>query len=295
MKNKLLMVLLLLFAGLMISGCRQRADIVIASKPMTEQFILAEMLIALIETHTDLSVEHRSGIGGGTTNIHPAMISGDIDLYPEYTGTGWMQVLQLEFIADPTALYLAVKEAYDEEFDITWTGLYGFNNGFGIAMKRSLAESMGISTYSDLFEKGLALRFAANYDFYEREDGYPGLTATYGAAFDETFEMQIGLVYTAIGADQVDVAIIFTTDGRLEQYDLVVLEDDLNYFTSYDAATLVRNETLEKFPELLAVLEMLTGQISDAEMTNLNYQVEIEGLDPKVVALNFLNSKGLLD
>ena len=291
---KKIIILLLLIFGLSLTGCQQKADIVIASKPMTEQFILAEMLILLIEQDTDLKIEHKQGIAGGHTNIHPAMLKGEIDIYPEYTGTGWMQILGNEFIGDPETLYESVKDAYNQTFNITWSGRFGFNNAFGIAMRRSLAESMDITTYSDLFVKGLDLRFAANYDFFERTDGYPGLTDTYGGTFNQVFEMQIGLVYTALGNEQVDVAIIFTTDGRLEQYELVVLEDDLNYFTAYQAATLIRNETLEKFPELLDIIEKLADQISDSDMIYLNYLVEIEKQSPRQVALDFLISKGLM-
>ena len=292
--KRIFTMLLLAFTLVIPASCQRKADIVIASKPMTEQYILAEMLTLLIQTHTNLKVAHKQGIGGGTTNIHPAMINGTVDLYPEYTGTAWLQVLKNNAINDPLELYTAVKAAYATTYQIAWSGLYGFNNGFGLAMKRSQAETLEIATYSDLFAKGLQLRFAANYDFFERVDGYSGLTTTYGGVFTQTSEMQIGLVYTALQASQVDLAVIFTTDGRLEQYELFVLEDDLQYFTSYYAATLIRQATLLKYPELEAVLEMLTGQISDAEMTHLNYQVEIQGQDPKQVARTFLQTKGLI-
>lgn len=286
----------LLLAGLLLSaGCRaQEKKVVIASKPMTEQYILAEMLTQLIEKHTDITVEQTLGIGGGTANIHPGMESGEIDIYPEYTGTGWLFVLKNDPISDPTALYEAVKESYDEAYGITWMGLYGFNDTFGIAMKKTVAEELGIETYSDLSEKGGSLRFGAEYDFYEREDGYPGLQETYGIDFDKTVELDIGLKYEAIGSDQVDVINVFSTDGRLAQYDLLVLKDDLNFFPSYYCTTLVRNETLKKYPELTEVLETLTGQISDEEMTYMNYRVEINKDDPKQVATDFLTDKGLL-
>lgn len=293
--KKILALFALVLALVVPASCQKRADIVIASKPMTEQFILAEMLTLLIETHSNLKVSHKQGIGGGTTNIHPAMLKGEIDIYPEYTGTAWLQVLKNQAINDPTLLYTSVKAAYSQEFQIKWSGLYGFNNGFGIAMKKSVAQARDITTYSDLFTKGLDLKFAANYDFFERQDGYTGLTTRYGASFANTSEMQIGLVYTALEASQVDIAVIFTTDGRLEQFDLLVLEDDLNYFTSYFAATLVREATLAKYPQLEAIINKLSGVITGATMTHLNYLVEIESKDPKKVAKDFLAEKGLLD
>jgi osmoprotectant transport system substrate-binding protein len=288
-----LLVLLVLVFGL--ASCEPKDQVVIASKPMTEQLILAEMFTLLIEANSDISVKHLPGIGGGTANIHPAMIKGEIDIYPEYTGTGWMQVLKEEYIEDPMELYDSVKAAYDETYSIRWLDLYGFNNTYGLAIRRELAELYDIRTYSDLLAYDQDLVFGANYDFYEREDGYPGLQEAYDIDFKTLVELEIGLKYQAIGEKEVDVTNIFTTDGRLEAYDLVVLEDDLNFFPSYYATTLVRNETLEKYPELLDILNVLGNQISDTEMIHMNYLVETDNLDPKKVAQDFLIEKGLLD
>lgn len=288
-----LLVLLVLVFGL--ASCEPKDQVVIASKPMTEQLILAEMFTLLIEANSDISVKHLPGIGGGTANIHPAMIKGEIDIYPEYTGTGWMQVLKEEYIEDPMELYDSVKAAYDETYSIRWLDLYGFNNTYGLAIRRELAELYDIRTYSDLLAYDQDLVFGANYDFYEREDGYPGLQEAYDIDFKTLVELEIGLKYQAIGEKEVDVTNIFTTDGRLEAYDLVVLEDNLNFFPSYYATTLVRNETLEKYPELLDILNVLGNQISDTEMIHMNYLVETDNLDPKKVAQDFLIEKGLLD
>ncbi|MFP4177438.1 MAG: glycine betaine ABC transporter substrate-binding protein [Acholeplasmataceae bacterium] len=300
MKRIHVSLLLALFASVLaLASCEaqgaQQKQVVLASKPMTEQLILAEMITLLIETNSDISVEHLPGIGGGTANIHPAMVEGEIDIYPEYTGTGWMQVLKEDYIADPEELYQSVKESYDRTYSITWLDLYGFNNTFGLAIRRELAEDLNISTYSDLLEHDDDLTFGANYDFYEREDGYPGLQETYGIDFDELVELEIGLKYQAIDEKEIDVTNIFTTDGRLEDYDLVVLEDDRAFFPSYYATTLIRNETLEEHPELFDILNVLGGQISDDEMIHLNHLVETDRLDPKEVAEDFLTEKGLLD
>ncbi len=278
-----------------LAGCaKEEKKVVIASKPMTEQYIIAEMLIALIEQETDIIVEHKQGIGGGTSNIHPAMESGEIDIYPEYTGTGWMFVLKEELINDPMKLYDEVKKAYATEYDIVWSGLYGFNDTYGLGIKRELAESLNIETYSDLVDVGDQIRFGAEYDFYEREDGLPGLQKIYGFEFGEEAELDIGLKYQAIKQDEVDMINIFSTDGRLKEFDLKVLDDDKNFFPSYFCATLIRQETLDKYPELEAVLDMLTDQISNDEMTELNYLVEVDKQEAKDVAVNFLTEKGLL-
>ena len=293
-------IVLLLGALVVSGGCSQElADeektVVIASKPMTEQYIIVEMLTYLIEDNTDISVEKKLGIGGGTSNIHPGMINGEIDIYPEYTGTGWLFVLKNELINDPTELYLATKEAYQTEYNIFWSELYGFNDTFGIAMKEDLAEELGIETYSDLAAASADLTFGAEYDFYEREDGYPGLQDVYGFDFGDTRELDIGLKYQAISSDEVDVINVFSTDGRLEEAGLVVLTDDLNFFPSYYCATLIRQETLDMYPELADVLAMMDNQISDEEMTYMNYLVEIQNEDPQDVAKDFLIEKGLYE
>lgn len=299
-KSVLVMVLI---AAMMMIGCSGNTDLdteetadktlVIAGKPMTEQYILVEILTQLIEAKTDIIVEQKQGIGGGTSNIHPAMLSGDIDMYPEYTGTGWLFVLKKDLINDPQALYQAVKEDYNKEFGITWSGLYGFNDTFALAIKKDLAEAYGIKSYSDLAAHSENLRFGAEYDFYERDDGYPGLKSVYGFNFKDKVELDIGLKYEAISSDKVDVINVFSTDAQLEKHDLLVLEDDQLFFPSYFAATLIRNESLERYPELEEILESLTDQISNEAMMKMNYLVEIEKKDPKDVAADFIAESGL--
>ena len=292
--KKILMAVLIIIFILSMAGCsKEEKKVVIASKPMTEQYIIVEMLTYLIEENTDIIVEQKLGIGGGTSNIHPGMVSGEIDIYPEYTGTGWLFVLKEELINDPKDLYNAVKDKYQSEYGIVWSELYGFNDTYGIAVKAELADELGLNSYSDLAAISEDLTIGAEYDFYEREDGYPGLESTYGFDFGDKTELDIGLKYEAIGQDQVDAINIFSTDGRLKEYNLKVLEDDKNYFPSYFCATLIREETLEKYPELEKVLAMMNNQLSNDEMTRLNYMVEIEKQDPKQVAIDFLEEKGL--
>jgi glycine betaine/choline ABC-type transport system substrate-binding protein len=278
-----------------LTGCGTgQKTVVIASKPHTEQYILAEMLTQLIEAHTTIKVEKKLGIGGGTANIQPAILKGEIDIYPEYTGTGWLYVLKNDPIEDPAELYDNVSNEYKEKFNIKWLGLYGFNNTYALAVNKDLAEKYQLKTITDLAKVSQGLTFGAEYDFYEREDGLKGLEKKYGLQFKNTKEMDIGLKYDAIHSDQVDVINVFSTDGLLKKYDLKVLQDDKEFFPSYQAATLVRNETLKKYPEIEAALSKLTGQINDQEMTELNYQVEIEKQEPAVVAREFLQKKGLL-
>lgn len=279
-----------------LTGCgKDQRKVVVASKPMTEQYIIAEMITAIIENETDIKVEQKLGIGGGTANIQPAMEKGEIDIYPEYTGTGWLFVLKEELINDGDKLYEEVKKEYKDKYNIRWMGKYGFNNTFALAIKEDRAQELGIETYSQLAQKGEGLIFGAEYDFYEREDGLQGLEKIYGLKFKDKVEMDIGLKYDAIGGDKVHVINAFSTDSLLRKHNLRVLEDDKNFFPSYEAATLVREETLEKYPELEELLKKLEGIITNEKIIDMNYKVENEKMDPKEVALEFLREEGVID
>lgn len=299
-KVAIILLVITLTAGVL-AACGGTADgqeepkkVVLASKPMTEQYILAEILTLLIEAETDIEVEQTLGIGGGTSNIHPAMENGEIDLYPEYTGTGWLFVLKEEVLRDPDELYESVKAAYREEYGIHWSGRYGLNNTYSIAVTPEAAETYDLKTLSDLGKVSPELTFAANADFLERDDGYPGLEETYGFAFGDIKEIDIGLRYQSIQSDDIDAITVFSTDGQLQDADVVLLEDDKNFFVFYDGATLIRQETLDRYPELEEVLEKLTGLIPNEEMIAMNYAVEVENEDPAKVAEDFLREKGLL-
>ncbi len=295
MKKTVVLVLLISLLSLGMISCGNDEDpVVVASKPHAEQYILGEMISILIEEHTDIPVERNFGIGGGTSNIHPAMVSGEIDIYPEYTGTSWMFVLNEELIEDPNELYEATKAAYEEEFELQWLDLYGFNNTYALAVDGDIAEEYGIYTYSDLAEVSGEITFGAEYDFYERDDGFDALAAHYGFDFQREVELDIGLKYQAIEQGEVDVINAFSTDGLLGAYNLRVLEDDQFFFPSYFAGTIIRMETLERHPELEDVLNRLAGSISDEEMIEMNYRVEEENEDPEAVAREFLEEKGLI-
>lgn len=283
-----------LLGGIFLGCSKQGKTVVVASKPHTEQYLLAEIVSQLIEGNSDIKVEKKLGIGGGTSNIQPAMLKGEIDIYPEYTGTGWLFVLKHDVIADPHALYDAVKKEYKDKFDITWTGLYGFNDTYALAVKETLAQKYNLQTYSDLAKVSNTLIFGGEPDFFARPDGYPGLEKTYGLTFKSTKQMDIGLKYQALEAGDVDVIDAFSTDGLLKKYKLKSLTDDKNFFPGYQAATLIRGETLKKYPELQGILAKLDGQINDQEMIEMNYQVDSMKKDPAAVAKQFLLSKGLI-
>lgn len=265
----------------------------IATKPMTEQYVLGEMLDILIEQDTDLNVEITQGVGGGTSNIHPAMENGEFDLYPEYTGTGWNMVLKKEGLYTED-MFSSLQKEYNDDYDMSWIGMYGFNNTYGLVVRKEIADKYNLKTYSDLKAVSDQLTFGAEYDFFEREDGYDALCAEYGFHFKKTMDMDIGLKYQAINQGKIDVMNIFTTDGQLSTSDVVVLVDDKQFYPSYMCGNIVRNEVMEQHPELEAVLQTLSGTITDSDMARMNYEVETLGREPRAVAKEFLAGKGLI-
>lgn len=276
-----------------LSACGKKEPIKIASKPMTEQYILTEIMAQLIEAETDYEVEITKGVGGGTTNIHPALVKGDFDLYPEYTRTAWLNVLKKEEMEkDDNKLYEQLLTEYDA-LGLTWTGLYGFSNTYGLAVRQDTAEQYGLNTYSDLAAASGELIFGGNPDYIELETGYPRLCAAYNMQFKDVVQMEIALKYEALKNNEVDVINAFTTDAQLAANDLVLLTDDQIFFETFEAGTVVRKDTLEKYPELQGVLEKMNGLITEDEMQQMNYEVEVNGREDREVAQEFLAGKGL--
>ncbi len=294
LKNKVT-IFLLACMTLVLSACGKQEPIKIASKPMTEQYILTEIIAQLIEAETDYDVEITKGVGGGTTNIHPALVKGEFDLYPEYTRTAWLNVLKKEEMEkDDDKLYEMLLTEYDA-LGLTWTGLYGFSNTYGLAVRQETAEQYGLSTYSDLAAASGELIFGGNPDYIELETGYPRLCQAYQMQFKDTKQMEIALKYEALTNGEVDVINAFTTDAQLAAKELVLLTDDSVFFETFDAGTVVSKEALEKYPDLKGVLEKLNGLITEEEMQRMNYEVEVDGKEDKEVARQFLESNGLVN
>ena len=202
--------LLLAFAlsASLLAGCGKEDKVVkMATKPMTEQYILGSMMKTLIEQRTELTVKLTEGVGGGTSNIQPAMEKGAFDFYPEYTGSGWNEVLKEKSIYNE-ALFPKLQAGY-AKLDMTWTGMLGFNNTYGLAVRREVAKKYHLQTYSDLAKVADRLVFGAEYDFFERKDGYEALQKTYGLSFKDTVDLDIGLKYDAIRQQKIDVMNIF--------------------------------------------------------------------------------------
>ena len=296
MKKNMKNGLLALFIGLvLLSGCESKKDTIhIATKPMSEQFILGEMLALLIEENSDLHVKITKGVGGGTSNIHPAMVKGDFDLYPEYTGTGWLVILKKDTLLPLDQLFSELQKEYSREYGLKWVAPYGFNNAYSLAVSNEMAKKYNLKTFSDLALYPDLFTFGAEYDFYEINDGYADLCAYYNLKFKKNLDMDIGLKYEAMRSGKIDVINIFTTDGQLSHANLTILKDDKHFFPSYYCATIVREETLKEHPELERILEKMNGILTDQEMADMNYKVDVEQRTEREVAVEFLKKKGLL-
>ncbi len=266
----------------------------IGSKNFTENRLLAEIMAQLIEAKTPLSVERRTNLGG-TLLVFAALRSGEIDLYPEYTGTGWAIVLKR---TDPARgslrTYLYVAREYERRFGIRWLQPLGFSNSYGVAILSATAERLGIERISDLAGHGGELRVAWSHEFLNREDGYPGLKAAYGLDLRDVRGMEHGLAYEALRSGRIDVTDAYTTDGKLLRFPVRVLADDRGFFPPYDCAPIVREAALARHPELADVLGELAFRLPNERMQKLNFEVEEAGRSFAEVAHGFLVEEGLV-
>lgn len=271
------------------------APIKIATKPMTEQFILGEMLKLVIEDTTDYSVELTKGIGGGTNNIMPAMESGDFDLYPEYTSSGYIMVLKHDSdgISDED-MWKQLQKEYKEKYDMSWIGQYGFNNTYALIVREEAAKKYNLTKTSQLAEVSDELVFGGNSDYIERKDGFHLLCDTYGLKFKDVKDIDIGLKYEALKKGDIDVSNGFTTDAQLSNDNVRVLEDDKHLQVNYFCSNVVRNDTLKSHPGLEEAIMKLDNSITDKEMASLNYKVEVEGKEDVQVAKDYLTEKGII-
>lgn len=291
--KKIFNILITLLAIFSITSCGNDDKVVkVATKPMTEQYILGHMIKLLVEQDTDLKVKLTEGVGGGTSNIQPAIDKKEFDFYPEYTGTGWNIVLGEKSVYDES-MFDKLKQGYRKK-DLSWIGMFGFNDTYGIAVRKEIADKYSLKTYSDLSKVADKLTFGAEYDFFEREDGYKALNDVYNIKFKKTVDLDIGLKYDAIKQNMIDVVNIFTTDGQLSEANVVVLEDDKNLYPSYMCGFVIRNEVLENHKELAHVFKKLENILTDEKMASLNHKVESKSMLAEEVAKEFLIESGLL-
>jgi osmoprotectant transport system substrate-binding protein len=269
------------------------AVIKVGSKDFTEQFILGEMYALTLE-QAGLTVERKLNLGG-TPVAQAGLENGEIDLYPEYTGTGLLTVLKFPVDSDPQAVYETVATQYQEQFKLVWLDPAPMNNTQALAMTREKSESFEITTISQMVAKASELTMIGPPEFEVREDGLPGLKTAYGDfQLKEYKAVDPGLRYKGLVNGAADVAVAFGTDGEISAFDLVLLEDDKQLFPPYQVAPVVRQDTLDAHPEIADALNALAPKLTDAVMQRLNYEVSGNQREPADVAREFLVQEGIL-
>ena len=279
----------------MIAGPAAAQEIVVGGKNFTEQLLLAEMTEQLLEAN-GFEVEKRDGLG--STVLRQAQENGQVDLYWEYTGTSLVTYNKVEEKLDADATLERIREL-DGEKGLTWLQPSGANNTYAFAVKNGDEDTADVNTLSDLagkFTGDTPVDIAVNAEFPRRPDGLPGVEETYGFEVGRRNlkSMESGLTYQALNEGEVDVALVFATDGRIEAFDFRVLEDDKGFFPDYAIAPVVRTETLEANPTLEGPLKAMAEAIDDATMQALNKRVDVDKESIEAVAESFLTEKGLI-
>lgn len=271
-----------------------KGTVVVGSKDFTEQYIIAEMYAQLLE-QAGYQVERQLDLGP-TPVLQEALEAGVIDLYPEYTGTGLLTVLELPSMSDPTAVYESVAQAYEERYGLIWLDPAPMNNTQALAMTREVAAAYEIESISDMAAKAGELILIGPPEFQSRPDGLPGLAEAYGDFQPKVYiPVEPEQRYQALLSDQGNVVVAFGTDGEIAAFDLVLLKDDRRFFPPYQVAPVVRGALLDEHPEVRELLNRLAPHLTNAAMQQLNYEVSGKERTPAEVAREFLLEIGLLE
>lgn len=279
----------------LLSGCtlRPKDTIVVGSKNFPEQALLGEILAQHLEARTHLHVERRFYLAGSFI-CQQALLAGRIDTYVEYTGTALTAILHDPIESNPSAVFDKVKAEYKRRFGFEVLPSLGFNNTFAIVIRGEDARRLHLAALSQAAQYTPQWRAGFGYEFMERPDGYTGLARVYGLRFASPPQiMDLGLLYRALLAKQVDLVAGNSTDGLLAARDLVILQDDKHYFPPYEAVPIARQDFVARYPEASSAIAELAGKISDEEMQKLNYEIVGQSRDIGEVARDFLHSKNL--
>lgn len=285
-----LMAVLLIFTfGSASVSASEGQPVRVGSKDFTESIIVAEIYSLALEDN-DIEVERIFNVASSV--VHTSIVNDEIDLYPEYTGTGLLAILQLPMETDPDKVYEIVSEAYLEEFDLLWLEYAEANNSQGIAIRTAVSEELGITTISDLQANATEIRFASQGEFDMREDGIPGLESVYGEFdFASSTVYDNSLKYQVLENDQADATPAYTTEGQLVQTDkFIVLEDDLQFWPPYNLAPVIRADQLASHPEIEEILNQISEHLDNESVQALNAAVDVDGRDYEEVALEFYES-----
>jgi osmoprotectant transport system substrate-binding protein len=289
-KQSLVVLLPFLFSC---SACSRERPIVVGSKNFTEQVLLGEIAARHIENRLHVKVDRKLNLGG-TLLAHEALVSGALDLYPEYTGTALTAILKKPPSADAARVLDIVRTEYGRRWKLEWLAPLGFNDTFAMVVRGDLARRDKLVTLSDASVRPSGWTLGVGYEFAQRPDGLAGLTATYGLRLRGAPKtMDLGLLYKALEQGEVDMVAANATDGLLAARDFVVLRDDRRYFPPYEAAFVVRSEALTAHPGLGEALAELSGRLPDQKMQSLNNQVDDAHRRVTEVAEEFLRRENL--
>jgi len=270
-------------------GCSRSRPIVVGSKNFTEQLILGEILAQQLERRLGQKVDRKLNLGG-TLLAHQALVSGEIDLCPEYTGTALTAILKLPLPSDRARVLAQVRLEYEKRWRLQWMAPLGFDNSFAIVIHGDEARRGHFRTLSDAARQKSGWAMGAGYEFLERPDGFNGLVKTYGLEIKgQVKTMDLGLLYRALDQRQVDMIAASATDGMLSVLDVTVLQDDKHYFPPYEAAVVVRADALASRRGLREALDELSGKLTNETMRKLNYEVDGKHRPLADVAREFLN------
>jgi osmoprotectant transport system permease protein len=267
------------------------AQVTVGSKDFTESILLAEIVAQMLEAK-NIEVDRKFDLGGNLA--HSALVGGQIDLYPEYTGTSFTAILHHQPITDPKAVYDQVKREYESQFNVEVSAPLGFDNTFAMLVRGEDARRFNLKTISDAARYTPKWQAGFGHDFVVRPDGYPGFSKTYGIQFAGVNEMSLDLTYQALASRQVDMIAGNSTDGRIAALDLVQLTDDRHYFPPYEGVFLTRRDTLTRVTTLVEILQKLSGALPTDEMRKLNYEVDGAKRDKKNVVREWLIRKGFI-
>jgi glycine betaine/choline ABC-type transport system substrate-binding protein len=284
-----------LTAALLLAGCSSATSMSlrVGSKNFTEQILLGEIIAQHVERRFAIPVERSLNLGG-TLLAHQALVNGEIDLYPEYTGTAASAILKEEPSSDPAAVLALVQAEYRGRFSVEWLDPLGVNNTFAVVITGARARQGQLRTLSDAARSPRPWILGMGYEFEQRPDGMPALQRTYSLPVDGAPKtMDLGLLYRAIDQDQVTMIVANSTDGLLSSMDLVMLEDDQRVFPPYEASIAVRAAALDRIPGLREALAELSGTLDNSTMQRLNFQVDGRHASVTQVAAGFLDESGL--
>ncbi len=297
-KNKsrnpiMILAMLVLPMVFLLSGCGTKNDdtIRIVHKNYTEQRLLGEVMSVYLD---DKGFKTEVSELGGTMLAFNALDSGEVDLYAEYTGSGYGGILKQTETLSPDDTYNYVKTNFEEIYGITWLEPFGFNNTYVLSVTQETADKYGLTKMSDLIPYAPEMTVGCDLEFASRVDGYPGMLEAYeGLEFKDLKSMDQGLTYQALADKELDVNVSYSTDGRIAKFNLVNLEDDKSFFPPYYVTPIMKIAFAEENPDVVAALLELAGQFSVEDMQKYNLMVD-EGEDARAVATIMLTDKGLI-